>query len=335
MFFKRHAPNREKTHPCRWNGHCEININTRQVCAACRLDKCFNNGMQTELIRCPLSKTSKRKNSNPTTDQSNRTAGQRNENMQVSRIASLNLLERDQSTLTGDQWNRISNLVHCFDEHSGLDLVRKYFSEQNLLPVKMRFKIQSVGKFLATNLVQIQRVLERNGDYLSLAMEDRLALLRHTIRHSTTLGGAYLVYLANAADDPCFYQASEILFGAKPMAVNRTVSKFFDPDPTVMKLMLPIISFSTISYTVYRNQLAQQFRDLKQILRIQDFYVELAWRYMIYRYSYRETVRRFSQIVRCLFSVTCTLVEVNRVVPSINIIDDLTRSAERMVTMTD
>lgn len=199
----------------------------------------------------------------------------------------------------------------------------------------MRFKIQSVGKFLATNLVQIQRVLERNGDYLSLAMEDRLALLRHTIRHSTTLGGAYLVYLANAADDPCFYQASEILFGAKPMAVNRTVSKFFDPDPTVMKLMLPIISFSTISYTVYRNQLAQQFRDLKQILRIQDFYVELAWRYMIYRYSYRETVRRFSQIVRCLFSVTCTIVEVNHVVPSINIIDDLTRSAERMVTMTD
>ena len=26
------------------------------MCSSCRLDKCFANGMQTELIRCPTSK---------------------------------------------------------------------------------------------------------------------------------------------------------------------------------------------------------------------------------------------------------------------------------------
>ncbi|CAF3527316.1 unnamed protein product [Rotaria socialis] len=44
---------------CPYNGHCEININNRHVCSYCRLSKCFDCGMQTELIRCSYSKKDK------------------------------------------------------------------------------------------------------------------------------------------------------------------------------------------------------------------------------------------------------------------------------------
>ncbi len=36
---------------CNFDGHCEINVNTRHVCSHCRLAKCFSSGMKVEMIR--------------------------------------------------------------------------------------------------------------------------------------------------------------------------------------------------------------------------------------------------------------------------------------------
>ncbi|CAF2520757.1 unnamed protein product [Rotaria sp. Silwood2] len=59
MFFKRTAQSGKETLKCPYDGHCEININNRHVCSYCRLVKCFDSGMQIELIRCSFSKPSK------------------------------------------------------------------------------------------------------------------------------------------------------------------------------------------------------------------------------------------------------------------------------------
>ncbi|CAF3527298.1 unnamed protein product [Rotaria socialis] len=59
MFFKRNGEHGKDALKCPYNGHCEININNRHVCSYCRLSKCFDCGMQTELIRCSYSKKDK------------------------------------------------------------------------------------------------------------------------------------------------------------------------------------------------------------------------------------------------------------------------------------
>ncbi len=46
---------------CNFNGHCEININTRHLCTACRLTKCLNCGMSCDLFRAPKRKEIKTK----------------------------------------------------------------------------------------------------------------------------------------------------------------------------------------------------------------------------------------------------------------------------------
>ncbi|CAF5054902.1 unnamed protein product [Rotaria sp. Silwood1] len=66
-------------------------------------------------------------------------------------ITTSNLLQSDQSTITLDQWNLLSNLVHCFDENSGYTLVESFIEEQNRLPLKLRFKYSLVYDFFYIN----------------------------------------------------------------------------------------------------------------------------------------------------------------------------------------
>ena len=37
-------------HPCQYDGECKVNILTRKVCTACRLDECFSVGISTDFI---------------------------------------------------------------------------------------------------------------------------------------------------------------------------------------------------------------------------------------------------------------------------------------------
>ncbi|CAF4167940.1 unnamed protein product, partial [Rotaria sordida] len=61
VFFKRNAERELKAFKCYFYGNCQINVNTRHVCSYCRLVKCFENGMKTEMIRSSTGKKNKTK----------------------------------------------------------------------------------------------------------------------------------------------------------------------------------------------------------------------------------------------------------------------------------
>lgn len=57
---------------CDFDGKCEIDVNNRHVCSYCRLRKCFDSGMQIEMLRGNYSKRSqpnkRRKNGDNATE---------------------------------------------------------------------------------------------------------------------------------------------------------------------------------------------------------------------------------------------------------------------------
>ncbi|CAF5148873.1 unnamed protein product, partial [Rotaria sp. Silwood1] len=81
-------------------------------------------------------------------------------------VPTLNLLKFDQATLSMDQWNLLSNLVHRFDENSGYAFVEHFLEEQKRLPLKLRFKQSSVQHFFISLLSKVQLVFEKNRDCL-------------------------------------------------------------------------------------------------------------------------------------------------------------------------
>jgi hypothetical protein len=233
----------------------------------------------------------------------------------------LSLFRSVKSTLTIDQWNLLSNLIHCYDEHSGLLSAHRFLSEQNTLPLKLRFRIGPVGEFLVTILNGIQRIFEKNGDYLSLSTQDHSTLLRNTIKHTSCIGATFVLHQSRLFNDLVFCQSSEHLLGSCAMANTKHITGYFDSDEIFGKITLAIVAFSTINYTVYTNTDSVNPKDIKTIIRIQDAYAELAWQYLLYRYSYEQAVIRLCNLIRCLFHVNYAIVEMDKIQMYRNLID--------------
>ncbi len=75
------------------------------------------------------------------------------------------------------------------------------------------------------------------------------------------------------------------------MRTRQRVSFGFDWDlgsicHGIVKIILNIIGFSTINYTKYENTQPINLIDLKTIIDIQDTYTELAWQYLVYKYTH-------------------------------------------------
>ncbi|CAF1005107.1 unnamed protein product [Rotaria sordida] len=168
---------------------------------------------------------------------------------------------------------------------------------------------------------KVQRVFEKNRDSLLLSPHDRTILLENTIEYTATIGGMFLLRQARLFDDVTFVKSAEIIFQPSAMVFIKRVIGQFDSDDTFIKLVLTILAFSTINYTVYRKNTQTNLTNIKAILSIQNLYTDLTWRYLLYKYGHHEAVIHFSNLLRCLFSVNGVIVEAYESQQFIDIID--------------
>jgi hypothetical protein len=248
----------------------------------------------------------------------------------------LNLLQSDQSTLTVDQWNLISKLLHCYDENIGFSRCEHYIREQNNLPLKLRFKCSSMIEFMQLSVSDAQLLYQHNGDFLSLSTNDRSILLQNTFSHVGSLAMNLAVYKVGLADYPIYYDVIESISHWRGAAhVCRRFERLVNFDVTIVKLFLAILSFSTMSYTNYSNTPPVNLSNIKQILRIQNEYIELAWRYLLYKYNYEWAVKSFSLFIGVIFTIQEAISETQEVQWLTETFDSLVQQTEQTLTLND
>ena len=248
-------------------------------------------------------------------------------------ISTSNLLRSDPLSLTIDQWNLLSSLVRCFDEHSDYSFVERFINEQNSLPLKLRFKYASVSDFFTSMLIKVQLVFEKNRDLLSLSIHDRTSLLRNTVEYTASIGGMFILHQSRLLDDITFLRSTEMIFQSNAMSLIKRVNDQFDSDDTFCKIILAILAFSTISYTVYNENVQTNLINIKAILPIQDMYTELAWRYLLHKYDHHQAVIRFSNLIRFLLLVNDEIVEAHQIEQFREMIDCVVRQTEQKLRL--
>ena len=216
----------------------------------------------------------------------------------------MNLLRADQSTLTVDQWNLLSNLSHCYDGHAGFSIGEQYMFGQNNLPHKLRFKSATIEQLFHVLLDATQPLYKNNRDFLSLSADDRSVLLGTTLTFTASISTNFIFYKIRLIEQSAYYDAVEMMTSANLVPIAKRFPARLNFDVNVMKLFLAILSFSTL-------------------------------RYLLYKSNHEQAVKCFSDFIRCIFMGNESIVEAQNLQWFTDIIDSTTEKTEQILSLKD
>ncbi|CAF2676467.1 unnamed protein product [Rotaria sp. Silwood2] len=223
-------------------------------------------------------------------------------NQRPQKLKTLNLLHQDHSLLTTDQWNLLSNLIHSYDEHNALTVATNFAKDFNSLHPKLRYKIDS-NKIIEIATIFLQATepfIQSNHHFASLSYHDRSIVLCGAVDNVSCLGGAFLLRQSELITNSAFCHGIEITYGTIPYNLSLNLISSLDQDVDLVKLSLSIFAFCTNSCTLFneKNSSLMYLTDIKSFLSIQNMYAEVVWKYLLYKYSFEQSVIRFSQLVK-------------------------------------
>jgi hypothetical protein len=113
-------------------------------------------------------------------------------------------------------------------------------------------------------------------------------------------------------DYPDLTESIENHFQSVLMNFTKHLHNEINRDITFVKLGIAIFVFSTINCASHTNIGLDYLKNVKDILHIQDKYTEIAWRYLIYKYSYRQAVIFFTNFIKSLLVINSAIIEIHQ-----------------------
>jgi hypothetical protein len=218
----------------------------------------------------------------------------------------LGLLQNDRSILTTDEWTLLSNFLHVYDEHNLSRQIQNSLHRLSLLPPKLRLKSSHTYNMISISFTGIQSLIERSPDLSSLSIDARRALTKHNLISIGSVNGIFLSRELDLYNNPLFLNACNEYYGVEFLKNCAQHSARCDPNGSLMKIMLFVITFSSnCSIVIFDDQenITTMSSSLN-LIRVQNAYVTMLWKYLIYLYGFKEATLRFSSIVKSIIDVT-------------------------------
>ncbi|CAF3630414.1 unnamed protein product [Rotaria sp. Silwood1] len=335
-FFRRNGFHTKEVASCRFNGHCEITVSTRKHCTACRFTKCLAVGMSPELIRKEDLSGKKRKCSKSFNQ----------ELVEYQRIMTIpppSVLDQTSgvlhSNLTSSERNLISNIIHAFDTFSPISETRHTIEIINTSASSLHFDLSRSLQMISSFLKSIRSFISSTPDFKILTTSEQWSLFQRNMLGLLSIGGMYFMRESGIFDKPENEMAIIPLYGNEVVGQVKTISAQFNCDPTLIKLVLVALAFSSNCYTKQTRRNIDKDSLLLGTFRLfgsQNVYVELIWKYLIHRYTYDESVRHFSTFIQRLLDALKLSIEIYENNPIFQtFIDDNAEQIEQSSTTDD
>lgn len=208
----------------------------------------------------------------------------------------MNLLSTDQSSLTSTNWRLLSNIVHAFDTYNSVPNVQKIVYLISNQPPNADNSLNMIG-LISTAL---QSFVSCTADFRIMTISEQCSLFQRNIHGLLAFYCIYVFRESGVFDNNHTENAVLPLYGYQNVQSTKYLSQRLENDPTLIKLMLATLAFSSNCFTINRNNeindslLLGTFR----LFGSQNVYVELLWKYMLYRYDFLEAVRRFNGLIK-------------------------------------
>ena len=190
----------------------------------------------------------------------------------------------------------------------------RFVHEQNALPMKFRLKGNTLVEFTRMALAGLRMLYEKNQDFVSLSIDDRTVLLHNTVKYTGCLATNGILHKVGVMNYPNYYDAIAPISSPDAALAARRLEKQLDFDLIIHKLLLANLSLSTIDFISYRKtKKNNSISNIKELLRVQDKYIDLLWRSLLYRYPFKEAVKHLAMLLRCLFTAQQMIVTLEEV----------------------
>ncbi|CAF1413111.1 unnamed protein product [Adineta steineri] len=292
-FFRRHAQKTVIKLECKLDHECEITKRTRSACAACRLKKCFTLGMNQQLLRRWSVKCSKSKPAQVLKSLD------KNGNY-LPKPLPLNLLRNDLSTLTKEEWNLLSNIVHTYDKTNIIPDIKYQLEQQSTLPPKVRSKVSTSVDVLKYFLSALQPFIEDSPYFQNLSIDLRQALIQHNYDTASTMNCVFIIREMSALDNATFLTSCDVVYGYDIFKYSTHFVSRLESNSTLIKILLLTLAFST-NCSIVNPDDPKNLRTITNVIavfNIQNILVTMFWKYLIYQYGFIGGVRRFDSLIK-------------------------------------
>ncbi|CAF4446934.1 unnamed protein product [Rotaria sp. Silwood2] len=328
-FFRRHGFHPENIPQCDFYEQCEITIQSRRMCTSCRFAKCLAVGMSPDLIR-----------KEDLTGKCRALIKPKQHRISLSKsttpnfiFSPLNLVSHDMSSLTPANWMLLSNIVHAFDSFSPLFEVQRIIEFLTHTSVDYNYIFQQSRNIVKIIYQSFQSSISSTADFRIMTTDEQCSLIQRNMLGVWAFYSMVICHQCKLFDNVASKNIMRPLYGSDNVEYVKSITVRLDPDLTLVKLILMVLSFSSNCFAVNEDQNMKRDSLLMGTFRLfgsQNAYVEVMWKYMLYRYGYFESAKRFCELIKIMLdeiTLSSTINDNNKV--HNDLLNKITEETER------
>ena len=246
----------------------------------------------------------------------------------------MNLLQSDQSLFITSEWTLFSNLIHIYQETKLLAVGQQLVALGNSMESNPLIYEQRVFHFLASIYQTSGDYLHANRDLCRLSSTDRSIILRSAADNVTCVGAIFAIHQCRLFDLDMFSKAMNKTYGERTIELHRQAAKFIDTDLVLIKLALSLFAVSECtSFYSPSSSSSTMFTNTRAILRIQNKYAEVTWKYLLYRHGHSQAVKIFLNVTRWFLAISACMFHIQSLVKHSNDLNSLVENTELALLM--
>jgi hypothetical protein len=162
-------------------------------------------------------------------------------------ISPIQLLSNDRSLLTDEQWCKVSNVVNMYNTKSPVSHIRYLLSIQSKNPMKIRLKKSKTNilEIISSMYQSILPFIETIPEFQTMQTYDRYQLIERNLAYVGAFNGIIVFRDAEVTLSTAFKNGFPSIYGSTIVDDSITIAHRTDNDVTLIKLLIPIILFST------------------------------------------------------------------------------------------
>ncbi|CAF2509458.1 unnamed protein product [Rotaria sp. Silwood2] len=315
IFFRRNAYLDLNKTKCIFGEECHITIKNRHTCRYCRLNKCLSVGMKKELLRASHGAQGGTKMKEKLLAEKIKSNEKKISSIII--IHPIDLLNNDRSLLTFDQWSLLSNINNAYNSRSPISNINNIISSQSIYPPKIRLKMANANfmDIIASMYAASEIFIKIIPDFSSMTNYYQNVLITRNILNLGGFNCQFMMRETNILKDAAYSNCLSSTYGTWIFNGTVRIADDIDPDGTLFKLLFVVLAFSACSdvvippynkcdkisdYSVSDVLIETNYLSIntQYLFEIQNKYVELMFKYMVYRYGYYEAALRFAALMK-------------------------------------